>query len=195
MTIRQIAVAAGLGLATFAAQALVLAGTVGNVTTYSESFNGSSSFSAGWFDATGTDDYLRLQGTTEHASFSFRSAVPLQSATVSFWYQVPDDGNATVAFAGVGPLALPDTPGLATNERAFNPGSGTLASASFSITANHLSAGTYTVTFATTGLTKVLRVDDVVITTVSVVPEPGTLALMMSGVAVLSWLAKRRRMG
>lgn len=195
MTIRQIAVAAGLGLASLAAQALVLAGTVGNVTTYTESFNGGSSFSAGWFDATGTDDYLQLLGATDHASFSFSSAVPLQSATVSFWYQVPDAGNATVALAGVGPLALPSTPGLATKERAFNPGAGTLASASFSITADHLSAGTYTITFATTGPTKVLRVDDVVITTVSVVPEPGTLALMLSGVGVLGWLSKRRRIG
>lgn len=195
MTIRQIAAVAGLCAASLAAQATVVVNTAGNVTTYTENFNGGSSFSAGWNDATGPDDFLHLQGATNLSSFSFSSAVALQSLTVSFWYQVPNDGHATVAFETSGLLALPDTPGSAAQALALNPGPSSPASSSFSATVNNLSAGVYTVTFATTGPVRALRVDDVVITAVSAVPEPGTLALMFCGVGVVGWLAKRRRLG
>ncbi|HSV46601.1 MAG TPA: hypothetical protein VLJ58_12520, partial [Ramlibacter sp.] len=67
---RQFVLAAGLSAAAFCAQATVVVDTTGLVTTYTESFNGGSSFSAGWLDAPSADDYLSLRGVGQTSSFS-----------------------------------------------------------------------------------------------------------------------------
>ncbi len=193
MTIRHLVLAAGFATAALAAQATVVVNANGNVTTYTESFDGGTSFSSGWFDAQSSDDFLSLQGVGQTASFSFSSAVPLQSLTVEFWYQVPADNNGTVQFETSGTLSLPHLTGTPAQFLVFNPGPSSPAASHYSATVNNLAAGVYTVSFATNGVLKALKVDDVLITATAAIPEPGTYALMAVGLAMVGWAARRRR--
>ena len=185
------------------AMANVTTSTVGPTTTYSESFDSGSSFSAGWFNTPlNSDDYLLLDVLTPTSSFSFSSAVPLASLTLSFWYSVPGNNNGSVSVAGSGTIALADTPGNVAQYLLNNPGPNNTTGflnynsydAFYTTTLNNLVAGTYAVTFATPGLLTSLKVDDLTITAVAApVPEPETYAMMLAGLAMIGWLNKLNR--
>jgi len=185
------------------AMANVTTSTVGPTTTYSESFDSGSSFSAGWFNTPlNSDDYLLLDVLTPTSSFSFSSAVPLASLTLSFWYSVPGNNNGSVSVAGSGTIALVDTPGNVAQYLLNNPGPNNTTGflnynsydAFYTTTLNNLVAGTYAVTFATPGLLTSLKVDDLTITAVAApVPEPETYAMMLAGLAMIGWLNKLNR--
>jgi hypothetical protein len=189
-----------LAALTGTAMANVTVSTVGPVTTYSENFNGGTTFTSAWFDTPlSGDDYLFVTALAESSSYAFSSAVPLESLSLSFWYSVPGAGNGRVSIVS-DTFALPDTPGgvalyLLNNPGPQNSGGANPNDASFSTTLTNVAAGSYTVTFATNGgLLESLKVDDVVITTVAApVPEPETYALMLGGTALIGWVARRRK--
>jgi hypothetical protein len=193
MKFHKLALVVPLFAAVGAAHANVAVSKVGPVTTYSENFNGGSSFSSGWFDARrSADDYTWLRGSSKSSSFTIDSASALASLTLEFWYSVPADGQGLVTLASSSGLGLHDAPGGLLAFRLADTGSGNRFSSFFSTTVKNLAAGEYTVSFATTaGRLRSLKVDDVVITTS--VPEPGSYALMLAGLAVVGGLAYRRR--
>ena len=179
----------------FAAQATVVVNTTGNTTTYGENFDGGSSFSAGGFDAPmSSDDYLWLIGGNKTSSFSFSSAVALTSLTLDFSYAVPSNFQGSVNFASAAPIALGDTPGGVLAFVLTNPSASNAFSGTYGITLFNLAAGNYSVSFSTApGMLRSLKVDDVLITAVSAVPEPETYALMLAGLAAVAFVARRRR--
>lgn len=193
VTFKHIALASAFCAAGVAAQATVVVSTAGPVTTYTENFDGGTSFSAEWFDSQFSgDDYLYLKGSSMTSSFTFTTAVPLAALQLDFWYQVPANGQAEVSFGPSGNVALLDTPGNAAQFLLYNPGPASPAASSFSGTLTNLAAGSYTITFATTaGVLRALKVDDVVITATAV-PEPSGYLLMAAGLGLVGWLARRR---
>ena len=203
MNIRNEVLIAALCAICGGAMANVTIATVGPTTTYSESFDGGSSFSAGWFNTPlNPDDYLLLDVLTPTSSFSFSSAVPLASLTLSFWYSVPGNNSGSVSVAGSGPIALADTPGNAAQYSLNNPGPNNTTGflnfnaydAFYTTSLSNLAAGTYVVSFATPGLLTSLKVDDLTITTVAApVPEPETYAMMLTGLTMIGWLGKLNR--
>ncbi|CAN5888302.1 hypothetical protein BH11PSE8_BH11PSE8_32880 [soil metagenome] len=200
MKFPQAVVFAALSAASAVALANVSVSASGSTTTYTENFNGGTSFSAGRFDTPfSSDDFLFLSVLAPSSSYSFTTAAPLASLSLSFWYSVPGAGNGTVSIAGSGPLPLADTPGNALQYLSNNPGSsssgiGASYDAHFSTTLNNLAAGAYTVTFAKTpGLLTSLKVDDVQITTIAAaVPEPETYALLLAGLGTIACVVRRR---
>jgi len=190
---KHMALAAALCAAGAAAQATVVVSTAGAVTTYTENFDGGTSFSADWFDGQfSSDDYLWLKGGSMSSSFTFTTASPLASLQLDFWYQAPADGLGTVSFGPSGDVGLLETLGNLAQFALYNPGPSSPVSSSFSGTVNNLPAGSYTITFATTaGVLRALKVDDVVITATAV-PEPSGYLLMAAGLGLVGWLARRR---
>jgi hypothetical protein len=190
-------VAAVMTFATSSATANVVTSTSGLTTTYTENFNGGTSFSGGWFNAPlTTDDYLWLTVLDPTSSFTFSSSRPLSELTLGFWYSVPGDNNGQVQFANSGIISLSDVPGSALQFLLNNPGSSTggIGGGFDQAFAGHLynlGAGMYTITLSTAGhLLDGLKVDDLTITTTAV-PEPGSLAIM--GIGLLGLHAMRRR--
>jgi PEP-CTERM motif len=194
MNATKIALAALMTFGLSAAQATVVVNTAGPVTTYTENFNGGSSFSGGWFNAPATaDDYLWLLGAAQSSSYSFSSAVALSALTLSFWYAVPDNGHGQVSVASSGLLGLPDAPGGVVAFTLANPGSSNAASAFFTTTLNNVAAGNYTVLFSTPNAPlRSMKVDDLQVMTTAV-PEPESYALMLAGLAILAGVTRRRR--
>lgn len=190
MNFKKLVTAALIAMAGVAAHATVVTSTSGNTTTYSENFNGGTSFSAGAFDAPLTsDDYLWLtQPGTNAASYTFAAASAVQSLTVSFWYSAL---STAAQWSLSGPVsALGNTGGLLA-VTFNNPGAGgSSADQWVSQTWNNLSAGNYTLAFST-GLGQ-LKVDDVAIS-VTAVPEPGTYAMMLAGLGLIGTVARRRK--
>ena len=90
MNIFQTVGAIAIALGTTMAQATIAPPTiVGNTSTYSENFNGGSSFSAGWFNAPFTaDDYMWITSPvgSNSSNYSFTSGAAISSLTVSFYY-------------------------------------------------------------------------------------------------------------
>jgi hypothetical protein len=187
-------------LAAFAApsaNATVVTSTSGLTTTYTENFNGGSSFVGGWFNAPlSSDDYLWLTALAPTSSYTFSSSRPLSQLSLSFWYSVPGNNSGQVEFASSGIVSLGDTPGSALQFLLNNPGSssggiGGGFDNSFYGSVFNLGAGMYTITLSTAGhLLDGLKVDDVTITATAV-PEPGTLAIMGLGLAGVGYLRRR----
>jgi hypothetical protein len=199
MNLRKLVVVAALGAACSGAFANVSVSTVGSTTTYSENFNGGTSFDHAWFDAPFTsDDHLFLSALSPSSTYTFSSAVALATLDLSFWYSVPGDGNGIVGIAGSAPNLLGDTPGNVLKYLLNNPGPGSSGAgafdAYFSTRLTDVGPGSYSVTFATAGgLFDSLKVDDVTITAIAAVPEPQTYALMMLGLGVLGAVSRRSK--
>jgi hypothetical protein len=190
-----------------AVQATVTSTTVGPVTTYTENFNGGTSFSGGWFDSVlgGSDDYLWLgdrgvladgPGT---ATWQFTAVAPITQLSLSFWYAAPNvnlfgtNDNGTVTLVGPASTLPVTAPILAFD--LVNPGDTTLdlLDAQFTNMWTNLAAGTYTITFAKGANSSAqLKVDDLQLT-VTAVPEPGSMALALAGLGVVGALSRRRR--
>jgi hypothetical protein len=183
-----------------AARATVITSTSGTTTTYTENFNGGSSFSSGWVNTIlNNDDYMWLTALNPTSSFSFSSASPISIMSLSFWYSVPGANNGEVEFADSGVVSLGDTPGSILQFSLNNPGpstggiGGAFDSQFFGSVAN-LGAGMYTITFSTAGhLFDGLKVDDVIITT-NAVPEPASLAIFGLGMLGVALTRNRSRM-
>jgi hypothetical protein len=206
MKVSKIWGAALLALAGAAAQATVTTSVVGNTTTYAENFNGGSSFTAGYFNAPGADDYMWLNSPVgaPSSSYSFSSAVDIASLTISMWYSAYADPASGSLMGGSfsngqnfnnttgnsGPLAgtalvLANNPGADSNWLASSR-----ADQFFSTTWSNLAAGTYSLNFAVAGGS--LKIDDVRIS-VTAVPEPETYAMMLAGLGLIGAIARRRR--
>jgi len=200
MKLHQIALAACLGAASLApAHAIVQVDTTGLTTTYTETFDGGTSFTGNaWFDSPSSDDYLWLTNANPTATYTFSSAVAIATLGLSFWYSVPNSDSGSVSLVTL--TNLGDTPGNGLQFLANNPGAsagGLLGTnnhdAFFSNTLTDLAAGSYTLTFSQLGgALNALKIDDVSIS-VTAVPEPETYALMFAGLALVGFIANRRR--
>lgn len=182
------------------AHATMVTSTNGLTTTYTENFNGGSSFSAGWYNTVlNNDDYMWLSALTPSSSFSFYTDKPLSQLSLSFWYSVPGNNSGQLKFASSGVISLSDTPGNGLEFLVNNPGSSTGGIGNdfdlkYTGSVSNLGAGRYTITLSTAGhLLDELKVDDLVITTTAAVPEPGTLAIMAIGLLGFRGASKRRR--
>ena len=201
MNIFQTVGAIAIALGTTMAQATIAPPTiVGNTSTYSENFNGGSSFSAGWFNAPFTaDDYMWITSPvgSNSSNYSFTSGAAISSLTVSFYYSAFSAQQAGAASWNLtGPSSnLPNT-GNALLVSLNNPGSGNsnavaLADQFITQTWSNLAAGTYSLNFATAGFSE-LKVDDVKIA-VTAVPEPETYAMLLTGLGLMGAVARRRK--
>jgi hypothetical protein len=193
-------VAAAIAGVAIEASADVSVSTVGPSTTYTENFNGGTSFDSAWFNAPlSSDDFLLISALAPSSSYTFASAVALATLELSFWYSVPGSGNGIVSIAGSGPTLLADSPGNVAQYLLNNPGpasSGFNAyDAFFTTTLYDVLPGSYTVTFATAGgLLNSLKIDDVTIAAIAApVPEPETYALMLAGLGMIGVLGRRRQ--
>lgn len=189
--------AAFVALAFFSANATVVTTTSGLTTTYTENFNGGSSFNGGWYNAPLTnDDFLWLTVLNPISSFTFSSSRPLSELSLGFWYSVPGDDNGHVEFANSGIVSLGDVPGNGLQFLLNNPGSssngiGGAFDRAFFGSVSNLGAGMYTITLSTAGhLLDGLKVDDVIITTTAV-PEPSSIAIIGIGFLGAALIRKR----
>lgn len=195
MNFKSIALATMLGGAALApAHALMVTNTTGPVTTYTENFNNGSSFIGGSLGGLG-DRYLELSSgsTPSVATFTFSSFYALTSLSLSFWYSTVSGNSGDVALVSLTRDLNDTTPGPFSSFQfaLTNPGQGGLASdALFTGSVASLPSGLnniYTLTLSGTGL----RVDDVVIT--AAIPEPETYALILGGLGIVGFVARRRR--
>ena len=188
MKIKQICGAVAIALSGVAAQATVTTSVLGDTTTYTENFNGGTSFSAGAFNAPTSDDYLWLSMPgSSTASYSFSALTAVQSLTVSFWYSAV---STAASWSLSGPSNALGNTGLGCLLNNPGPGGVQGVDQQVSYTWNNLSAGNYTLAFGT-GLGS-LKVDDVQIS-VTAVPEPETYAMMLAGLGLMGTIVRRRK--
>lgn len=140
------------------------------------------------FDVGATDGYLKLGlGVIDPQSFTYTfSTTGISSVDLSFWYTAFGI-NPTVTLAST-TQTLTQTGLLSL---LVNPGAGGSSRDSFfSNSLSGLSAGTYSLTFSTHGLGR-MNVDDVKMVVTSV-PEPEGYAMLLAGLGVMGWVARRR---
>jgi hypothetical protein len=201
MTTRISHAAAALLLATCAAtsaHATMQVSTSGATTTYSETFDGGSSFTGGTrIPGLGGDDFLFLNAAASAASYTFTSASAIAALDLSFWYASRNGQGGSVTLSTFN-QTLGNTPGNVAQFGGNNPGPQTGGlfnnyDAYFSQTLTNLAAGTYVLTFAKgAGAQQSFKLDDVKFT-VTAVPEPSTYALMFAGLGLVGWAARRKR--
>jgi PEP-CTERM motif len=178
--------------------------TSGLVRTYTNDFNGGPGAVTGlWLNIPfTTDDYMGvtdpIAGLTNVATWTFTSASAIAAINLSFWYAVPGNNQGTFTLTGQPLVPLADTPGNVVDFGLVNPGSGGSPNDGlFTASYSNLAAGTYTLSFATAASVnlldlKAMKIDDLRVI-ITAVPEPGTYALMLAGLGVVSLLARRLR--
>ena len=190
-------------LIAYAAAAVISAATSGAaqaVTLFAENFDAGNAFVGGTRINDGTDDYLLLSVLSPTASKTLTFGA-LAQLTLSFWYSgISSTNNGTVtltdAMGGiVSSSVLGNTPGDAIDYGKNNPGPLTGGNNDFdkpfTYSLSNLAAGNYTLSFSKgAGLLNSVKIDDVVLTAV---PEPETYALMLGGLGIVAWVARRRR--
>ena len=165
-----------------------------HVLTNVGTFSGGSSTNGAGALASGPDRYVTLSNLDpllpQTLTLNFTLAAPTASFTYSFWASsnaavvagtgvvvtlVGPSGTQSVNELGLGPaIAANPNPGGVNHTGVFAGGG----------------AGAYTLTFGNLPANNGFRLDDV---SISAVPEPETYALLLSGLAALGLLAKRRR--
>ena len=139
-------------------------------------------------DISGADALLALGGSST-ASLTFTTPSEAQFFLVSFNTSTSTAFDSAVIVSGLGPgpvlgFAVPASSG-------FNPGpDGLFHSYYFGTTGSPWAPGTYTITFDNLPAANGFRLDDI---SVSAVPEPGAISLMLAGVGVLGLVARRRQ--
>lgn len=196
MTSSRLFAATALALAAASAQATVSAATAGATTTLTEAFDAGNSFSGGALAGLGADKFLWLNALAPSASYTF--TVP-SNATVSlsFWYSGSlDSTNGAVSLASLN-ANLGATPGDLLQWAANNPGAATAGAndydAQFTHTFANLASGSYTLSFTKLGSAMAsLKIDDIKLT-VTAVPEPASVAMMLAGLGVVGAAVRRQR--
>lgn len=196
MNIRKLAAAAVIGAAA--------SGAAQAVTLFTEDFDAGNSFAGGTRINDGADDYLLLSVLSPTATKGLTFG-DLAQLTLSFWYSgLSRTNNGTVTLkdawgAIVSSSVLGNTPGNAIDYGKNNPGQ--LRGGNndydkyFTYTVSNLTAGNYTLTFSKgAGLFNSTKIDDVAVNA-QPVPEPQTYALLLAGLSVVGWVARRRRPG
>jgi hypothetical protein len=141
------------------------------------------------------DRYLRLANGSESGLLTFTVTALTPFYLLEFWYSgSPDSGStfftATVRPVGGSPIDVSTT--YFVTQNADNPGpdntpTGTFGSYYFG---SPVAPGTYELFFNRTSQSGTVRVDNVSLTAV---PEPGTYALMLAGLGVVGFAARRRK--
>jgi hypothetical protein len=201
-------------------QATVVTTTDGSTTTFSENFDGTTSFLIQYFNSPSTtpawsgsfvstvgttsaysgDGYLNLGNgiayNSGNAMYTF-SANTESTATLDFLYafSANDSTNrATVSIDGTS-VNLENYAGTTAYVN-LNPGPNSSASASFAFTPAlqtfSLGAGQHTLQFGISGSRAGLKVDDLTMT-VTPVPEPETYGMMIAGLGLIAVIARRKK--
>jgi hypothetical protein len=169
-----------------------------NFSTGFEDGNPQGTFSSFVGDTAGNagDRYLRLANNAEEGMLTFTVTTLTPFYLLEFWYSGSPAGGtptftATVRLAGGGSPVDVSTVYTVT-ETADNPGpnntpTGTFGSYYFG---SPVAPGTYELFFERTSQSGTARIDNLSLTAV---PEPGTYALMLAGLGVVGFLARRRK--
>lgn len=195
------------GTALTGANATIVINTAGPVTTYSETFDSGSSFTGGTLLPLFGDRFLLLSSVSPLATFQFSTGAAMASLDLSFWYSalggsdLPNHGHVTLTGGALNYSAdLNNTPGSAVQYGFNNPGPANSGFGAFDVqfmdNIAGLAANTqYTLSFSSAaGHLSTLKFDDLSMN-VTAVPEPQTYALLLAGLGVVGWMARRRRPG
>lgn len=190
--------ALALALIAAPAHAAFTESTSGSATTFTENFNGNSgtaftgSVNRFFFDQNGANrDGAAAVGSFSSMTTRFSLDEAFSSFTLAFWYA--GQGTATLSNSagfvydsGLLAYSAGTNPGLGEASN-YGGGTGSLIERSFS----NLTTGDYTLTFARLG-SETFKIDDVSYR-VTAVPEPSTIALMLAGLSIVGFAARRNK--